>query len=137
LRDDFLLAIFVAIMHSWTTATVKRPNGGIAHMKKKKLDVSRKLDTPEQQGAYIGRAATPGHAPTIRNAVGVVARKRGMTHIASTTNLNRESLYRALGDQGNPEFATMLKVMKALGLKLSVASFASTAKAKAEKKRSA
>ncbi len=104
-------------------------------MRKKKLDVSRKLDTTERQSAFIGRAVATGDAPTIRNAVGVVARKRGMTHIASATNLNRESLYRALGEQGNPEFATMVKVMKALGLKLSVASVAPAARA--EKKRSA
>lgn len=104
-------------------------------MKKKKLDVSKKLDTADRQSAFIGRAVATGDAPTIRNAVGMVARKRGMTNIASATNLNRESLYRALGEQGNPEFATMLKVMKALGLKLSVAS--SSPAAKAEKRKSA
>ncbi|MFZ5673913.1 MAG: addiction module antidote protein [Pseudomonadota bacterium] len=89
-------------------------------MKKRKLDVSKNLDTPERQKDFIGRAVATGDAEAIRDAVGVVARKRGMTDIATATNLNRESLYRSLGSSGNPEFATIMKVLKALGLRLSV-----------------
>ena len=89
-------------------------------MKKRKLDVSKNLDTPERQKDFIGRAVATGDADMIRDAVGLVARKRGMTDIASATNLNRESLYRSLGSDGNPEFATVMKVLKALGLRLSV-----------------
>lgn len=89
-------------------------------MKKRKLDVSKNLDTPERQKDFIGRAVATGDAEAIRDVVGMVARKRGMTDIASATNLNRESLYRSLGSSGNPEFATIMKVLKALGLRLSV-----------------
>ncbi len=53
-------------------------------------------------------------------ALGTVARARGMSQIAKDTGLSRESLYKALGSEGNPEFATILKVLQALGLKLSI-----------------
>ena len=49
-----------------------------------------------------------------------MARARGMTQIANDAGLSRESLYRALGENGNPEFSTVLKVAKALGLRLAV-----------------
>ncbi len=90
-------------------------------MKKRKADVSKNLDTPERQKDFIGKAIATGDADAIRDALGLVARKRGMTDIATATNLNRESLYRSLGSGGNPEFATVMKVMKALGLRLSIA----------------
>lgn len=47
-----------------------------------------------------------------------IARAKGMTQIARDAGLGRESLYKALSSTGNPEFATIMKVMKALGLKL-------------------
>jgi probable addiction module antidote protein len=59
-----------------------------------------------------------GDAAFITHAFGVAARARGMTQIAKDAGLSRESLYRALGENGNPEFATVLKVAKALGLRL-------------------
>lgn len=89
-------------------------------MERKRRGVSGPLDTPERQAAHIGSAFEKGDANAIRDAVGQVARRRGMTAIASATKLNRESLYRALGSSGNPEFTTIIKVMKALGLRLSV-----------------
>lgn len=103
-------------------------------MKRRKLDVSKNLDTPERQKDFIGRAVATGDAEAIRDAVGLVARKRGMTDIASATNLNRESLYRSLGSSGNPEFATIMKVLKALGLRLSVVA---NAKARRPREKSA
>jgi len=54
------------------------------------------------------------------HALGVVARSRGMSQIAKETGLSREHLYRALSSEGNPEFGTVLKVLSALGFKLSV-----------------
>ena len=54
------------------------------------------------------------------HALGVVARARGMTQLSKDTGLARESLYRALSGEGNPEFSTILKVMKALNLSMSV-----------------
>jgi len=53
-------------------------------------------------------------------ALGTVARARGMSQIAKNAGLSRESLYKALGSEGNPELATILKVLQALGLKLSI-----------------
>jgi probable addiction module antidote protein len=53
-------------------------------------------------------------------ALGTVARARGMAQIAKEAGLSRESLYKALGAEGNPEFGTVLKVLQALGLKLSI-----------------
>ncbi len=57
----------------------------------------------------------------ITNALGTVARAKGMTEVARKTGLSRESLYKALSAEGNPEFATILKVMKALDLKTTAA----------------
>jgi len=57
-------------------------------------------------------------AAFIAHALGVIARARGMTQLAKDTGLGRESLYKALSGEGNPSFATILKVIKALGLKL-------------------
>jgi probable addiction module antidote protein len=54
-------------------------------------------------------------------ALGDLARAKGMSQIAQAAGLGRESLYKALSREGNPEFATVLKVMRALGLKLKVA----------------
>lgn len=102
-------------------------------MRRNKLDVSKNLDTPERQAAYIGRAFATGNPEAMRDAVGLVARARGMTDIASATKLNRESLYRSLGDSGNPEFATVIKVMKVLGLGLSVVP--ASASSRSRKKR--
>ena len=55
-------------------------------------------------------------------ALGTVARARGMSQIAKEAGLSRESLYKALGSEGNPEFGTVLRVVQALGLKLSITS---------------
>jgi probable addiction module antidote protein len=62
----------------------------------------------------------PGDGSLIRTALGDIARARGMTKLAHDTGLAREGLYRALSADGNPEFSTILKVIKALGLKLHV-----------------
>jgi probable addiction module antidote protein len=58
----------------------------------------------------------------LAHALGTVARARGMSQIARDAGLSRESLYKALGADGNPEFGTVLKVLQALGLKLSIQS---------------
>jgi probable addiction module antidote protein len=83
------------------------------------FDAAEYLDTPERQAEYISAALETGDAVFVRDAVGIVARARGMGDIAKAAGLNRESLYRALGETGNPEFGTMLGVFSALGLKLS------------------
>ena len=77
------------------------------------------LDTEERQVAYISAALESGDADFVRDALGLVARARGMSGIAKKAGLNRESLYKALGDTGNPEFDTVMRIVHALGLTLS------------------
>ncbi len=60
----------------------------------------------------------PGDGSLIRAALGDIARARGMSRVARETGLARESLYKALSPEGNPEFATVMKVIKALGFRL-------------------
>jgi probable addiction module antidote protein len=60
----------------------------------------------------------PGDGSLIRAALNDVARAKGMSQLAKDTGITREGLYRALGPSGNPEFSTMLKVIKSLGIKL-------------------
>ena len=84
-----------------------------------RFDAAEYLDTVERQAAYITAALETGDPEFVRDAIGIVARARGMAAIAKDAELNRESLYKALGASGNPEFGTMLRVLKALGLTLS------------------
>jgi len=65
----------------------------------------------------------PGDGSLIRAALGDIARAHGMTQLARETGLAREGLYKALSAEGNPEFTTVMKVIKALGLKLHAASY--------------
>jgi probable addiction module antidote protein len=83
-----------------------------------RFDAAEYLDTPERQAAYITAAFETGDLAFVRDALGLVARARGMTKIARSADLNRESLYKALGESGNPELGTVLRVLQALGLTL-------------------
>ncbi|MBW8356858.1 MAG: putative addiction module antidote protein [Pseudomonas sp.] len=87
-----------------------------------RFDAAEYLKTPEDMVAYLDACfeEDAGDGKLIRAALNDIARARGMTQVARDTGLGRESLYKALGSQGNPEFATIIKVMKALGLKLHV-----------------
>lgn len=69
--------------------------------------------------AAINAALAHGDAGRVMEALGTLARGRGMSEVARTTGLSRESLYRSLASDGNPEFGTVLKVMRSLGLSLS------------------
>lgn len=83
-------------------------------------DITRYLDSDEAIAAYLDAVLEEDDPALLAAALGDVARAKGMTHIARDAGLGRESLYKALSDQGNPEFGTVLKVMCALGLKLHV-----------------
>jgi probable addiction module antidote protein len=87
--------------------------------KTSRFDAADDLDTEERQVAYITAAFETGDADFARDALGLVARARGMSEIAKIAGLNRESLYKALGETGNPEFSTVMRVVRALGLTLS------------------
>ncbi|MCY4107710.1 MAG: putative addiction module antidote protein [Chloroflexi bacterium] len=81
-------------------------------------DAADYLETDEDVVAYLEAAFEDGDPGLIAAALGDVARARGMTNVAAKAGLGRESLYKALSPNGNPEFATVLKVMQALGLRL-------------------
>lgn len=68
----------------------------------------------------LNEAFAHGDAIAIMNTLGIIARDRGMSHVARETGLARESLYRSLDAKGNPEFATVLKVLSSIGLRLEV-----------------
>jgi probable addiction module antidote protein len=81
-----------------------------------RFDATDYLDSEERQVAYIAAALESGDADFVRDALGLVARARGMGGIAKKAGLNRESLYKALGEAGNPEFGTVMRIVRALGL---------------------
>lgn len=83
-------------------------------------DVAEHLDNEEDIRFYIEAAFEDGDPQVIKNAIANVARARGMTDIASKAGITRAGLYKALGDGGNPSFATMASIVKALGLRMSV-----------------
>lgn len=81
-------------------------------------DPARYLKTDEQMAAYLEAALEDGDPRLVTVALGNIARAKGMTEIARKTGLGRESLYKALSTEGNPEMATFLKVVRALGIHL-------------------
>ncbi|HTV36016.1 MAG TPA: addiction module antidote protein [Xanthobacteraceae bacterium] len=84
-------------------------------------DAAANLKTAEDVANYLEAVFEEGDPALVAAALGDIARSKGMTKIAKATGLGRESLYKALSHEGNPELATVLKVMRALGLKLKVA----------------
>jgi len=84
-------------------------------------DSAEFLKTKEDVVAYLEAAFEDGDAALITYALGAVARSEGMSEVARQAGLSRASLYKALTEGGNPEFATVLKVIQALGLKLTIA----------------
>jgi len=87
-------------------------------LKTTRFDAAGYLDSEERQAAYITAALETGDAAFVRDALGIVAKARGMGQVAKSADLSRESLYKALGATGNPEFGTVMRVMRALGLTL-------------------
>ena len=85
-------------------------------------DASDHLETEEDIIAYLEAALEEGDSALISAVLGDIAKAKGMTRISKQTGLGRESLYKALSENGNPEFATILKVIKVLGLQLHVVS---------------
>ena len=81
-------------------------------------DAADHIETKEDMAAYLEAALEDGDPALVVAALGDIARSKGMTNIARETGLGRESLYKALSLEGNPEFATVLKVIQALGLRL-------------------
>jgi len=84
-------------------------------------DATDYLKSDKDIANYLEAVFEDGDPALVAAALGDVARAKGMTQIAQAAGLGRESLYKALSPDGNPELATVLKVMRALGLKLKVA----------------
>lgn len=84
-------------------------------------DPAQHLESDEDMAAYLEAALAEGDPALVAAALGDIARAKGMTLLARETGLGRESLYKALSPSGNPEFATVMKVVAALGLKLHAA----------------
>jgi probable addiction module antidote protein len=85
-----------------------------------KFDVSEHLRTPQEMAAYleICLAQANGDAASVAQALGNIARAKGMAQVARDAGLSRESLYKALSGERSPGFDTILKVIGALGLTL-------------------
>ncbi|MBV9627322.1 MAG: putative addiction module antidote protein [Xanthobacteraceae bacterium] len=87
-------------------------------LKTKKYDVANYLDSDEMIVTYLDAAFESGDTSRVAEALGDVARARGMTKIARATGLAREQLYKTLSADGKPELSTVLKVMAAFGGRL-------------------
>jgi probable addiction module antidote protein len=81
-------------------------------------DSAEHLETEEDMALYLEACLEENDPALITHALGVIARAKGMAQIAQETGLGRENLHKALSAEGNPEFATVLKVVRALGLRL-------------------
>lgn len=83
-------------------------------------DVAEQLRTPEEMAAYLDAwlEEAPEDASGIARALGDIARAKGMSQVARDSGLSRESLYKALSKNGNPSLAPVLKVAKAIRVKL-------------------
>ena len=94
-------------------ANVKSRTGTVTY------DLAVQLRTPEELAAYLDAwlEDAPEDAAGIARALGDIARAKGMSQVARDAGLSRESLYKALGENGNPSFATVLKVARAIGVK--------------------
>ena len=89
-------------------------------VKTRPFDPAAYLDTPAAIAAYMTEALDSNDPGFIADALGVIARARGMTQVAREAGLSRESLYRTLSPEGNPELGTLLRVLTVLGLQLTV-----------------
>ncbi len=90
------------------------------HVKIKEFDPSAYLDNDEVIAEYLTAALEDSNPDVFLSAVGNVAKARGMTAIAESTGLGRESLYKAFAPGAKPRYDTVLKVLHSLGVKLNV-----------------
>ena len=98
----------------------KKRSKSIRQTKTDPYDVAEQLRTPDERAAYLDAwlSEAPDDGAGIARAPGDIARAHGMSSVARDAGLSRESLYKALSQEGNPSFATILKVAKALGVRL-------------------
>jgi probable addiction module antidote protein len=87
--------------------------------KLRKFDAAEHLRTPEARAEYLSIVLADGDPAEIRDALNVVARAQGMSEVAKAAGVTREGLYKTLGTGGNPEFATVMRIIGAMGIRLS------------------
>ena len=102
-------------------AKAGKPTAKPRKLKTTRWDAADYLKTREDIAAYLNAVLEDGDPDLLKAALGDIARAKGMTAIAKTAGLGRANLYKALSGAGNPEFATVASVLKALDLRLSVA----------------
>jgi probable addiction module antidote protein len=90
-------------------------------LKTTRYDTAVLLKTKKDMMAYLNAVFEEDDSALIAHALGVVARSEGMAEVAKQAGLTRPSLYKALSENGRPEFNTVLKVLRTLGLKLKIA----------------
>jgi probable addiction module antidote protein len=90
-------------------------------VKTRPYDAANYLKTERQMTRYLQLALDDGSPALVADALGAIARAKGMAGVAQKAGLGRESLYKALSSAGNPELGTVLRVIRALGLELRVA----------------
>jgi len=86
----------------------------------KQFDMAEQLKSKRAITEYLNQVIADGDDAELATALGHIARARGMTEIARTTGLSREALYKALKPNTNPRFDTVSKVIKSLGMKITV-----------------
>jgi probable addiction module antidote protein len=86
--------------------------------KLKKFDAAEHLRTPAARAEYLNIVLADGDPTEVRDALNLVARAQGMSQVAKAAGVTREGLYKTLGENGNPEFATVLRIIAAMGIRL-------------------
>mgnify|MGYP003575410785 FL=1 len=107
-------------------------------LKTTRFDVADYLETEADMAEYLSEVLALEDPAYFQNALGAVARAKGMAAVARKSGLGRQSLYKALSESGNPEFSTVVKVLAALGIKITAAPMEErSAKAKQRRTRRA
>jgi probable addiction module antidote protein len=92
----------------------------MAKVKTTKWNLEDYLKTDKDILSFISTAIEEGDPSSVSAGIGLLAKKKGMTRIANMTKLGRESLYKSLSPNGNPELATIMKVIDAVGYRLKI-----------------
>ncbi|EGK3594759.1 putative addiction module antidote protein [Salmonella enterica] len=87
-------------------------------MKIKEYDIAEHLNNEEEMQMYLNEIMEDGEPSLVLSALGDIARARNMSQLSREVGMSREGLYHALSGKGNPTFSAMMKITKALGLKL-------------------
>jgi probable addiction module antidote protein len=109
----------------------------MAMKKYTEFDAAKYLRTDEERAWYLEDAFETGDKASIVDAIGVVARSKGMSELARETKLTREGLYKALSADGNPQLDTILRVLGALKLRISVIPAQSTKRSRQKRRKAA